>query len=258
VRILEKMRNRRQRKMRSERDRFLLTDKSVVPKLHLGCGESYLSGYINVDLPREAHTVMTNVRVDLCADVRELFFNESSIGVIRSHHIFEHLDRPNAVAMLINWYRWLKEDGGLIIETPDFEKAARRALAGRSNRAEKAAALRHIFGSHEAAWAYHLEGWYEERFVNTLQRLGYKDIGVLKYSDRMLDNIIVRAHKRQPFMSLSNQLANGVEILRESLVSSQYEQTLLNIWRDKLRAQVLRQKDPSFSFESESTAAMSA
>lgn len=220
------------------RGTFLACAGGTQPKLHLGCGETYLDGFINIDLPPREHPVMQNVRVDLCANLCQLGFPNCSIGMIRSHHVFEHFDRPTAIALLVEWYQWLKQDGVLLIETPDFERAARRILSGRTSVEHKLAPLRHIFGSHEAAWAYHLDGWFKDKFTLFLPRLGYRDIQVMQFTRGTLDNIIVKARKSKPYITLDAQLTAADELLAYGLVSAQYEQPLLSVWKRQLRKQL--------------------
>lgn len=233
-RILEQYLKRRDLQRYS---RFLAESSNGVPMLHLGCGENYLEGYINIDLPPSKQTVMHS-KPDLYADLKEIRFPPKSIALIRSHHVFEHFDRPVALAMLIEWYGWLKTNGILIIETPDFEKAARRVLSAQTANDERFATLRHIFGSHEASWAYHLDGWFKSKFIHSLERLGYQEIETLQYTDRMLDNILVKARKRSPMLDVSQQLERADDLLAESLVSAKYEQPLLRVWKSKLRSQI--------------------
>jgi len=84
-------------------------------KLHLGCGETYLPGYINIDFPPSQHTVQKQPKADLYADIRQLSYPSESVEEIRLHHVFEHFDRPTALRLLIDWYEWLKEGGSRII-----------------------------------------------------------------------------------------------------------------------------------------------
>jgi len=88
-------------------------------KLHLGCGGKYLEGYVNIDFPSNEKTI-AKVKADLYQDIRELEYKDGSIEEIRSHHLFEHFSRVEALKLLLKWQRWLKIEGKLIIETPDF------------------------------------------------------------------------------------------------------------------------------------------
>ena len=65
-------------------------------KLHLGCGETILPGYVNIDYPKDQHNIM-NVSPDLAADLTRLACRENSIDEIRLHHVFEHFNRIAAL-----------------------------------------------------------------------------------------------------------------------------------------------------------------
>ena len=97
-------------------------------KLHLGCGETYLEGYQNIDYLPSKHTVQTKGRADEYADIRELAYAPASVEEIRLHHVFEHFTRPVALALLTAWNAWLEPGGTLRIEVPDFDRTARRVL----------------------------------------------------------------------------------------------------------------------------------
>ena len=204
-------------------------------RLHLGCGEVYLSGYVNIDLPPEEHTVMRSVKVDMCADITRLQFPEGSIAEIRLHHVFEHFDRPTALRLLMQWYSWLEEDGGLIIEVPDFEQSAGQILSKGLSTQQKMVILRHIFGSHEAEWAFHRDGWYRDKFDLVLHALGFSDLHFRFSGYRDTSNITVCAKKCRPFRTPS-QLRDAIyTLLQHSLVDdSEMEQRLLKLWIDKL------------------------
>ena len=97
-------------------------------RLHLGCGERYLEGYVNIDYPLDQHSVQISSPADLHADITELSYEPATVAEVRLHHVFEHFDRVTALRLLIDWYAWLEEGGLLLIETPDFEASVRRFL----------------------------------------------------------------------------------------------------------------------------------
>jgi predicted SAM-dependent methyltransferase len=150
-------------------------------KLHLGCGEKYLEGYINIDFPVGEHTVM-NPHADLFADVTTLSYPDNSIDEIRSHHLFEHFSRPEALKLLARWRSWLKPDGLLIIETPDFATSAALFLITTSMR-RKMQLSRHIYGSQEANWAYHKDHWDKEKFSFVMKKMGFKNFKAHLYNN---------------------------------------------------------------------------
>jgi len=98
-----------------------MENRSAGRRIHLGCGEVYLPGYVNIDLPPQHQTVMRKIKADIYADISRFYCVTNSIEEIRLHHVFEHFDRPTALQLLISWYLMLKDLGHLVIETPDFE-----------------------------------------------------------------------------------------------------------------------------------------
>lgn len=151
-------------------------------RLHLGCGSYYLPGYVNIDLPAHEHTV-GSPKPDIVADFRTLKYEPGSVDEIRCHHVFEHFTRAQAIKLLLQWRRWLSVGGTIHIETPDFYTASwYYVLSGAKARAELE---RHVFGSQEAGWANHYDGWSRKKFVTTLKALGFTGIKVQKRSNSL-------------------------------------------------------------------------
>lgn len=202
-------------------------------KLHLGCGAIYLPGYVNIDYPPSEHSVQENTQVDLYADITKLSYEPECISEIRLHHVFEHFDRFTALHLLITWYGWLENNGILTIETPDFDSSIKRfLLGGMQTRAKN---LRHIFGSQEASWAIHYDGWYKSKFKLYLNKLGYRDLKFSLNSWHGTHNITVIAKKKLPYLTHDQQLHAAKKLLELSLVdNSSSERKLLQVWMDKL------------------------
>lgn len=151
-------------------------------KLHLGCQEKYLPGYVNIDLPPSEHTAQ-EVKADLYADVRDLDYESNTIDEIRSHHLLEHFSRQEALLLVARWHRWLKIGGLLVVETPDFEESAKKFVV--SNIDDQFLLARHIFGSHEASWAYHKDFWSEIKYRYVLNKIGFGDFKFEKFSNNL-------------------------------------------------------------------------
>lgn len=140
-------------------------------RLHLGCGENHLDGYVNIDHPPDRHAVMTP-RADIFADIKELRFPDNCLAEIRLHHVFEHFNRVEALGLLIRWHRWLRVGGILHIETPDLAGSAKTVL-GAVPFKQKCAAVRHLAGDQTETWAYHVDHWFPERFHATFSHMGF-------------------------------------------------------------------------------------
>ncbi len=227
---------------RNERSQALNTasypDKRL--KLHLGCGETYFPGYINVDFPPSRHSVQQHSKADIFADLSQLHYPSGTVDEIRLHHVFEHFERPVALRLLIDWYGWLKEGGQLIIETPDFHRCVREYLRSQAL-GDQLRILRHLFGSHEATWAVHYDGWYRERFTKVLTALGYQDLEFTTGEWQGTYNITVIGTKRSPVVSKANQIDRVRDILRLSLVDdSPTETRMLQTWMEQFEATGVR------------------
>jgi FkbM family methyltransferase len=217
-------------------------------RLHLGCGENHFAGYVNIDFPPTEHTVQTRVAADLFADLTLLDFPDDTVDEIRLHHVFEHFGRSQALALLIRWHGWLKVGGRLHIETPDVMGCAKALLTGISYKT-KQAFLRHAFGSHEAIWAYHYDGWYEEKFQHVLAKLGFDVQCRLSHwrNDPKLTNVEAIATKTV-HVNRDDLLNAADAILLDSMVADvPGEQAMHRVWCDMLRNELERvhQRDTS-------------
>lgn len=204
-------------------------------KLHLGCGEQHLDGYINIDYPPGEHTVM-QIKADVYANVTELDFPAGSINEVRLHHVFEHFNRVTALAMLIKWQNWLEIGGKLHIETPDLIGSS-KTLLGEHSWKTKMGVVRHIAGDQSSRWAYHVDHWFPERFEHTLNNLGFRVVQTQSTSwphEPFLPNVTVIAVKSQN-VSLAEQLKSADELLWESTVAST-EQPTYEVWKQQIRS----------------------
>jgi hypothetical protein len=218
-------------------------------RLHLGCGTRYLDGYTNIDHPPTEHTVQVHLVADLYKDITKLQYQNASIDEIRLHHVFEHFPRQIALALLCRWSEWLKPGGILRIETPDVMKCASALVSPFSSMSIRQQVIRHLFGSHEASWAAHWDGWYRERFKNTLSILGFKDLKFIQSNWGALYNIEVFAVRDKRTFDLTDyeniveQLLHTSLIKHKSLKSmdglSGSEVDMLKIWMSEWKSKYL-------------------
>ncbi|NDV26681.1 glycosyltransferase [Desulfovibrio sp. JC010] len=218
-------------------------------RLHLGCGEQKLSGYINIDFPVQEHNIQRNPAADLFADLRLIDFPDESVDEVRLHHVFEHFDRQSALALLVRWHRWLKVGGRVVIETPDMRESAIQ-LTSTLPFQTRQAILRHVFGSHEADWALHLDGWDAEKFRLTLEALGFAVNCIEEKWDRppYLANVTAVGEKQKTFKQ-HQLLVAAREILSWSLVDqSPCETKKLDYWHEEF-ARKLHESAPPEGME---------
>jgi len=83
-------------------------------KLHIGCGDIYLDGWVNIDLDSDR----ADVKHDL---TRPLPYDENSVDFIYSEHFIEHLTVDEGLKMLKECHRILNPGGVLRVATPDLD-----------------------------------------------------------------------------------------------------------------------------------------
>lgn len=83
-------------------------------KLHLGCGETILPGFINIDIQKLSG-------IDKVMNAYPLKFEKNSVDLIYASHLLDHIE-GDKLEILKNWINVLKPGGILRLSVPDFEK----------------------------------------------------------------------------------------------------------------------------------------
>lgn len=133
-------------------------------RVNLGCGGKYLNGYMNIDLIRRGV-------VDLIADARKLPLQDSSVELIESYHLIEHIPRYELLPTLKQWFRVLIPGGKMIAEFPDFDTACKLYLQGDEKMLSKA-----IYGGHRWSSDVHYFGYNFKRLKRILEKAGFTEI----------------------------------------------------------------------------------
>lgn len=210
-------------------------------KLHLGCGEQYLQGYRNIDQPPASHPVQSRSVADEHADLSALRYPAGSIEEVRLHHVFEHFPRPVAIALVASWASWIRPGGRLHVEVPDFVRTARSVLSPFASRQRRLVGIRHLFGSHEAPWAVHWEGWSAGTLGGVFGVCGFEVEEVRKGKWKHTYNVHVLG-RRTAAPAVREELEPRVRTWLENYLvdRTENEQRLLAVWMDAYRAQLER------------------
>jgi len=208
-------------------------------KLHLGCGQRYLDGYLNIDFPLSGHTVQQISVADIHADITSISYPKNSVEEIRLHHVFEHFQRPVACGLLACWHSWLQPGGILHLEVPDFKKTALIMLNPLHSLKKKSVAERHLFGSHEASWAVHCEGYTSSMLKNMLASFGFETLGVTCNAWCGTYNLEIIANRHTMSVSKEEYIEIANQFLRNFLLdSSDMEMKLHAVWMDMFYKQL--------------------
>jgi predicted SAM-dependent methyltransferase len=124
-----------------------LLHEDVPLRLHLGCGDTCLDGWIDIDRARPGK------RRDLRWDLRRgLPFPDGAAEAVFSEHLLEHLDVAGALRLLKECRRVLAAGGVLRVGVPDLERYIRSYLGTdqliedyRPGRPTRAIALGEVF-----------------------------------------------------------------------------------------------------------------
>ncbi|MGE0568363.1 MAG: hypothetical protein AB7O73_10480 [Bacteroidia bacterium] len=209
-------------------------------KLHLGCGQKYLEGYKNIDFPSTEHTVQNTTVADEFHNLYELRYPKGTIEEVRLHHVFEHFDRATVCAFMASWNSWLKIGGKVHIEVPDFENTFKKNMNLFNRDKYEGVALRHIFGSQEASWAVHYEGYSEKLLVKIFNAFGFKVRVINKTEYKRTFNIEVIGEKDKD-MDMKSARTAASNYLKFYLVDdSPSENQMHGVWLSNFEKQLLR------------------
>lgn len=136
-----------------------LAQREAPLKLHLGCADTYLDGWVNIDMVRPGR------RLDLRWDLRRgLPFPAKTVEGIFSEHLFEHIPLPGALALLRECRRVMVTGGVIRTGVPDLDCYVRGYLGEdpiiddlRSGRPTRAIALSELFYFHGHRTMYDFE-----------------------------------------------------------------------------------------------------
>jgi len=93
-------------------------------KLHFGCGDNKLKGWVNVDRDRSC-------RPDVIADLRHpVPFQSQSVDILHSEDFVDQLELDRAYQFFTECHRILKRGGIMRVLTPDLHEFARRYVHG--------------------------------------------------------------------------------------------------------------------------------
>ena len=135
-------------------------------KLHVGCGNVILPGWINLDIEKLPG-------VDIQDDIRTLEeIEDNSCDLIYASHVLEHVGRNEFGNVLRVWNKKLKVNGVLRLAVPDFEKAI--------NWYRKTGSILDIVGlvsgGQKSDFDYHKMIYDKKHLTETLEKCGFTNI----------------------------------------------------------------------------------
>lgn len=151
-------------------------------KLHIGCGLKYKKDYVNIDSVDDtvADKLMLSYKLD---------FDDDTVDLIESFQLLEHLGYMKTILALGEWYRVLKENSSVVIETPDLDKTVELYLKN-NDHSQKAIILNWIYGYPKQGYEHKLcfpagilrKLLIESGFVDIMEKHHEKTFGVPSYT----------------------------------------------------------------------------
>lgn len=135
-------------------------------KLHLGCGEKKINGYINID-------VRESIKPDLVDDISKLNnFENESVDLIYACHVLEHFGRHEYIGVLRRWYQILKPNGVIKLSVPDVEAVFLEY--GKGTPLKKLIGF--LYGGQTYPENYHYIGFDFKTLKSDLEEIGFKNV----------------------------------------------------------------------------------
>jgi hypothetical protein len=139
-------------------------------KLNLGCGDRYVPGWVNVDLPSMPH------RKDQAVDLTgQLPWPPGSVHCVYAGHLLEHLALDHAERLLVALRRVVTPGAPIMLVGPDVDRGARLLPNGAAD--EYGATLDSLrFGAGRWAGDVHLWECTEALLVQLLELAGWDKV----------------------------------------------------------------------------------
>jgi len=200
-------------------------DKAKYLKLHLGCGNIKIPGFINVDIDPKLPAV------DVVDDVKELNnFAENSTSLIYACHILEHFANDEILLILRRWHKVLEPGGELRISVPDMDRIVKVYYKNWKHfqTPPNTPWIGLIYGGQEDQYDFHKTGFNFIYLKYLLEQVGFVEIEEYPHSPHWLGiqdaslanepfkeylSLNVKAKKPQPSLSLEKTKKVSLSIL---------------------------------------------
>lgn len=182
-------------------------------KLHLGCYQKKIHGFINIDARPE-------VNPDMVDNVFELkSIENNSVDLIYCCHTLEHAKNLEAQKALNRWNEILKKDGILRIAVPDLG-----AVFKYYELTKNIEELRSfIYGSQKHNYDVHYTGWDFESLKEDLENAGFSN--VKRYDWRDTDHFYIDDYSQSYLPSISYKSRRKTDEIYGNLMSLNVEAT---------------------------------
>lgn len=173
-------------------------------KLHLGCGEKKIKGYINIDI-RES------VNPDIIDDIGKLNNIENeSIDLIYACHVLEHFNRFQYKEVLKRWFEVLKPSGVVKLSVPDIEAVINQYS---DNKIPLNKLIGFLYGGQTYPENFHYIGFDFDMLKSDLEEIGFTDIKLWDHRESDHHHIDDYSQAYLPHMDKENGVLMSLNIM---------------------------------------------
>ena len=173
-------------------------------KLHLGCGDKILKGFVNVDIRK-------NEGVDLIDDISILStIPDKSVDLIYACHVLEHFNRNNYEKVLKRWYEVLSPGGKLRLSVPDLKKVFHSYVEDGVSLEQL---MGFLYGGQTYKENYHYVGFDKPTLTKKLKNIGFKKINDWDWRETEHSNIDDFSQAYIPHMDKTNGKLMSLNLL---------------------------------------------
>lgn len=175
-------------------------------RIHVGCGPVYKKGYINID-------ILDTTVADRIMSAYHLEFPDDSASLVECMHTLEHLGAAKSIYALAEFFRVLKPEGVLLMETPDIEAAFANFL--KNGEEQRKLLMNWIYGLDSPGMG-HRYCFPRELLSRMLKETGFKDIQLKRLATKSAQPTL-RVKCRKPESHVAHQI---IARIRRSLVDN--------------------------------------
>ena len=171
-------------------------------KLHLGCDNKYIPGFVHIDARQFEH-------VDIVTEVDNLeMFKTEQVDLIYASHLLEHFKRHETELILKEWYRVLKKGGILRLAVPDFEAIVNLYMQAKD--IEQVMGLLHGRQNHE--YNIHYRSFDFSSLSNILKKVGFEKVYRYNWRETVHKNYDDFSQAYNPHMDKENGMLMSLNV----------------------------------------------
>lgn len=153
-------------------------------KLHLGCGHTRKSGFINIDIKESKIT-------DRIMDVKNLDYEDNSVDEIYTSNMIEHMNKEDGLQCLKECHRVLKYKGILNIEFPGLDLVMKSYVEHKNRGIDvDEVIINAIYGLQRHPSDYHNYGYTLNTMKKLLENIGFNVFQVERGRTGYPDNTV--------------------------------------------------------------------